>query len=494
MGSTERKELRSLILVSVVVKLMLALFATDFVLVDDAYITLRYARNLVEHGELVYNQGEAVFGITTPLWSLCSSVLYLLCGSFVEVSLILVNLALWSWAGWIGCALVPERLRHGFLTVFLFAPSFVDNQMLGMETSLFVLLMLGAMEAALRGNARCSAAFCGLLLITRPEAVLLSPCLLTALASDGRGFREAFRRLLKPAPLALLLAPGCLWVAFAVSTYGSVLPQSMLAKTGWNAEHYDDAGLLAATWRALPRLTFVPFIDFFPGVAGALVTGCLLLAVAWIVAANVRHGDAASRAWLGFYLLYLAFYVLGKGATEASWYSVPSSVALLLASRPAWPVFLIPTTAHARLLAVLALAGASSLAAFKRGALLRYYEEGYGESARFLNERSPAHGTPDKVVIGEIGVYGFHSVHSIVDVAALVSPEVLDMKERSASFVGIVRESNARWFVISDRALEENRYPSVGPVWRDETERRWLEQHCRKVGEVLDKNTYHVVD
>ena len=268
----------------------------------------------------------------------------------------------------------------------------------------------------------------------------------------------------------------------------------MLAKTGWNAEHYDDAGVLAAFWRALPRLTFLPFIDFFPGIAGQLITGALLLAVLWVVVANVKHGDGASRSWLGFYLLYLAFYVLGKGATEASWYSVPSSVALLLASRPAWPNLLIPTRVHARLLTVLALAGASSLAAFKRGALLRYYMDGYGESAIFLNEKSNAHESRDKVVIGEIGVYGFHSGHSIVDVAALVSPEVLEMKERRLSFVGIVRESGAGWFVISDRALEKNEYPSVGPVWSNESERLWLEEHCLKVGEALDKNTYQVLD
>ena len=94
------------------------------------------------------------------------------------------------------------------------------------------------------------------------------------------------------------------------------------------------------------------------------------------------------------------------------------------------------------------------------------------------------------MVIGEIGVYGFHSNHDILDVAALVSPEVLDMKRRGLSFVGMVRESQADWFVISDQALETNRFPSVGAVWADEEERAWLEKRCDLLFEVLDKNTF----
>ncbi len=38
--------------------------------VDDAYITFRYARNLIEGQGLVYNPGELVLGTTTPLFAL----------------------------------------------------------------------------------------------------------------------------------------------------------------------------------------------------------------------------------------------------------------------------------------------------------------------------------------------------------------------------------------------------------------------------------------
>src|SRR5204863_68876 len=36
---------------------------------DDAYISFRYARNLAEHGQLVFNVGERVEGFTNFLWT-----------------------------------------------------------------------------------------------------------------------------------------------------------------------------------------------------------------------------------------------------------------------------------------------------------------------------------------------------------------------------------------------------------------------------------------
>lgn len=475
-----------LIALSIVVKLLLASFATQFVLVDDAYITLRYARNFVTHGEFAFNPGEAVFGITTPLWGLVSSALTLVSGKFVEIALILTGITLTSWTAWIASSMVGERFRFAFLALFLFAPCFIDNQLLGMETSLFVLLMVGSMDSALRGRAVHSAAFFGLLAITRPEACLLSPFLFFALASKS-GIKGALHSLTRPAALAALLLPGVLWAAFALTTYGGLIPQSMLAKTGWNAEHYNDASPFVALWRAIPRLTFIPFVDALPPKLGTLLTSLLSLGIVWIAAINWKRGTAASRAWLGFYLAYVSFYVLGKGATEASWYSIPSSVALLFALEPAWPRWLTLESRTVRVATLGLLISVSSVAAFRRGELLRYYEDGYGACAADLNGE-PA----GRVVIGEIGVFGFRSKHAITDVAALVSPEVLDMKRRGLSFVGIVRESQADWFVISAAALTKNTYPSVGAVWANDEERGWFDAHCTEQHVHLDKHTFRV--
>src|SRR5512137_2367998 len=46
-------------------------------MVDDAFITFRYARNLVHGAGLVYNTGERVLGTTTPVYALWMAALSL---------------------------------------------------------------------------------------------------------------------------------------------------------------------------------------------------------------------------------------------------------------------------------------------------------------------------------------------------------------------------------------------------------------------------------
>jgi len=491
-----------LILFSAAWKLALAALVTHWVLVDDAYITLRYAKNAVERGALVYNPGQAVFGVTAPLWAFVTTGLYALAGAHVERAVIVLNVALWSLAAWLVARSTPRPARLTVLALFLLAPSLVDNQMLGMETPLFVVLALGAASAALGARVRTCAACAGLLFVSRPEGVLFAPFLLYALSraaarSSGAplGLVGALRRLARPAPLALLFGPGLAWIAFSLARYGSVVPQSMLAKSGWNSAHYESLFSFESALMTVPRMTFLPFVDYFPRALALGLAAATVAVVAWVVRANVVRGSARSRAWLGFYLVYLGFYLLGKGATEASWYSVPSSVALLLAAEPAWPRFLrAPRPATVGAL-VLALVAAGTLAVVRRAPLLQSYEDGYGQCAATLNAL-PEAWPPDaqRVVIGEIGVFGFRSVHPVVDVGALVSPEVLPLKNAGASFVSIVRDTRASFFVISAVALERNEYPSVGEVWRDEAERAWLEQRCRPIAAHRGKLVYRVLD
>lgn len=222
---------RSLLVGSVLFKLLLALGITSCVLVDDAYIHLRYARHLVDDGAFVYNLGEPVFGLTSPLYGILSALLYLVAGRMVEYAVIAMNITLWTAAGWILARNLPARARLPILALFLFWPSLVDNQMLGMETPLFVLLLLGAMTATLRGRIGTAAAVFGFALVTRPEAVLFAPCLAGVLVAT-QGWRAGLGRLLRPGALFALLAPGLLYCGLALATYGSVIPQSMIAKTG----------------------------------------------------------------------------------------------------------------------------------------------------------------------------------------------------------------------------------------------------------------------
>ena len=483
------------IALAAIARLVLAAVVTEFVLVDDAYITLRYARNAAMTGSLVYNPGELVFGVTSPLWGFVTWALYALVGAaLVAPAVIVLGVTLWSLAAIRLAPMVHERARPIVLAGFLCAPVFVDNQMLGMETPLFVFLAVSAMAAALGINASGglgrAALWTGLLVVARPEGVLLAPALLYAASTTGGGFAPSLRKLTRPASLACLLTPGILWIAYAMTHYGTVLPQSMVAKSGWNSEHYDTLATASNMWLGLARLTFVPFVDYLPSVLAQVVTGLVAAGVLWIAWLNIRAGSQASRAWLLVYGVYIAFYLLGKGATEASWYAVPSSVALLLAAGPAfgggarfaWPASLSSPRAAGALALGLSVLSVALVA--KRAPLLHSYVDGYGACADALDdlERPSA----ERVLIGEIGVFGFETHHDVIDVGALVSPEILPLKNRRLSLLEIARETRATWLVISDIAVEKNMYPSVGVVFANAKEQAWLAS-SEVVHHALDK-------
>lgn len=69
MPTPPKLDLRLLALAAAAMLLVGHAFFFDFVN-DDAYISFRYADNLVRHGELVYNPGERVEGYTNFLWTI----------------------------------------------------------------------------------------------------------------------------------------------------------------------------------------------------------------------------------------------------------------------------------------------------------------------------------------------------------------------------------------------------------------------------------------
>lgn len=477
-----------LIALSGLARILAAVFVTHGVLVDDAYITLRYARNLALSGSLVYNPGEPVFGVTSPLWALVTTELYALFGDGATWAVTVLNIALWSVVAWIAARAAPPRARLWTALLVLWAPVFVDNQLLGMETPLFALCVLAAARWAFQGRLVPAAACAGWMLVARPEGVLALPLLAWG-AVSARGARAAVRALARPWPLFLVLAPGLAWTAVALWAYGSPIPQSMIAKSGWNSDHY--GGLTSLEWALLvfPRLTLVPWVDALPRAAARACALAVIALVVWIARANARRGSAWSRGWLAFYALYLAFYLAGRGATEASWYAVPPSLALILAAGPVLPRRLARPAPTWALAALLVLASAALVRL--RAPLLRSYVDSYASLAAALDRQSAALGTHPRVAVGEIGVFGFCTRASIVDLGALVSPEVLPLKNRGHSFLGIVRETGCDAFVIRQDALDRNAYPTVGPVWAGERERDFLNR-CERLASAGGAHLYRV--
>lgn len=224
-------------------------------LVDDSFISFRHAVNFVEQGELVYNLGERVEGISSPAFT-CALAVGLRLGVAPEVSAPILGFVgalgcLWvlycgcirefdcsPWASLVGCGIVATNTSFCFWTVA------------GLETSCFAWAFLA----------------CGLSLV-KLESVrirtivgfLLWTILVSLIRTEGLALLA-----LAPALLALRGVRGGSWVRSSIGMltvlglicsarylyYGAWLPNPVYAKSGISLACITRGGryLMAAAW------------------------------------------------------------------------------------------------------------------------------------------------------------------------------------------------------------------------------------------------------
>lgn len=156
-------------------------FYRPHLVVDDAFISFRFADNLAHGLGLVYNPGERVEGFSNFLWTILLAV-GVRCGIDVvvlsEVLSFLAALAtiwlVWSWArrlfgdDWVGIALAAMPTL-----VFATTSSQARYVLSGMETLLFGLLVTAATYLLLvRHAAALAGAIFAAAAMTRPEGVM----------------------------------------------------------------------------------------------------------------------------------------------------------------------------------------------------------------------------------------------------------------------------------------------------------------------------------
>ena len=176
--------------------------------IDDAFITFRYARNLLQGHGFVYNPGERVQGTTTPLYTLLMAGEKLLLPGVGFPMLAIVTNTLADAASVVVLALLCKRTleapRLGIGCGFLWAvlPMSVTFALGGMETSVYILLLLLTLSCYASGRAMWSVLFCALATLTRPDALLVAVPLFVHMLWERRGipWREGLLYVLYLAP------------------------------------------------------------------------------------------------------------------------------------------------------------------------------------------------------------------------------------------------------------------------------------------------------
>jgi hypothetical protein len=205
---------------------------------DDAYISFVYARNLAEHGQLVFNLGEHVEGYTNFSWTVLLA-LGMKLGVPPDVSSRVLGTA-FGVATLAVVARLSQLVRGGrsawdWLPAALLAASsgFACWCSGGLETQLFTFTFVLAVERLWAGRLVASGVAFAACALTRPEGVLLFGLAVVhravANAMDERRVRPRRDEWLWGAAFLAVYVP---YFAWRYWYYGDLLPNTAYVKTG----------------------------------------------------------------------------------------------------------------------------------------------------------------------------------------------------------------------------------------------------------------------
>lgn len=206
---------------------------------DDSFITFRYAQNLAAGRGLVYNPGDTTLSTTAPLYAILLAGLSHLVPDFHFLGGLIGALSIGIGGGmFYRLAAYPQTHCKSFSWKALWAASAYTLALplwlaLGMETPLWIMLVLVAAASTLDERQWIAGLALGLATIVRPDAVLPATLMgfsLLLQTIPRLGTRKyALRPLLYFS--ALYLVPVVVYTGWSYLTYGSPFPVTLGAKS-----------------------------------------------------------------------------------------------------------------------------------------------------------------------------------------------------------------------------------------------------------------------
>jgi len=401
--------------------------------IDDAYITFSYARTLGRTGLWGMTPGIPSNAATSPLSVLALAAPVSL---GIDAELASLFLATVCVAGCLLALMVVSRHLFGSYTwAYLCCALLFTNPLLvsttGLETQLFFTILLAAIAAWFRGAPGWTGLLCGLLVLARPDGVLLALFLLPLAVRAGRRYVVRFA--------GTFLSPVISWLAYSWFILGSLVPDTFfikLAQGGWGDEGFTFVNGLILYLRTYPTammlacapLVLVP-LAIYPLLATRSLTTLLYLTL----------GPAAIH-YLGYSLMRVPPY---------HWYyGWEMSAAIVIATAGAFSPRvgrLARRVIGAGVLPALIVLGAWSSASslVRAGQMPVQSNWGTAEEYRSIAEWINQHGRVQRFRIdGELGVIQYFTeadaVNEFSDRAALVSPE----SSRQGSLTSALRRLN----------------------------------------------------
>ncbi len=413
-------------------------YAVGFPL-DDSWIHQTYARNLAMHGEWAFRAGVPSAGSTSPLWSALLALGFLLrlspyIWTYFLGALILFALSiLCEWA--VRKIVESYHPRFPWVGIFVaFEWHFAWAAMSGMETLLHGLILAAVLIMLMTNSRRylLLGLLTGLSVWIRPDGLtLLGPVVMTIFLVEET-IQDKLTALTR-----YLLGFGSLFGAylfFNLAVGGQPMPNTFYAK------QVEYAGRQSQWWQVALQLLVGPSLALLPGVIG------------WGVR-SVREKMWGSLSALIWVAGYIAVYTSRLPMYQHGRYIMPAMPILFLFGLLAFAEF-----DHSRMfkryhwigqIVWRASIGMLTFAFIFIGANSYAQDVAVIESEMVATAKWAAENLPPDALIAahDIGALGYFDNHELIDLAGLISPEVIPIIRDEPRLANYLKQRGADYLI-----------------------------------------------
>jgi tetratricopeptide (TPR) repeat protein len=439
---------------------------------DDPWIHLTFAKNLAQYHSFSYFKSEmSTAGSTSPLYTII-----LAAGFFITKNEFALSYALgilfFAFSAYMFFRLCREEFRPETLMAIICAIIFIIDRWMsfiadsGMETTMFIFILISCAYFYRQRQAVPFAIFTGLIIWTRPDGIAFIGALAVDylilqyyIKPDGKGIRLFTRQELIRAGI---VTGGILALYFVMNLMlsGSLLPNTYNAKITYYSPEFRSRSsfLKGEVW------------DYFRD-----GTSYSLLMIGFLCSVILAFYDLVRKKYNGN-ILYIVFIL---ALVFLYWYKLPYAHRFGRYLMPIIPYYILTSVTGyrdiSRMIGGYLKSRQAAAAIFFIAVIiiavtsvpkLIENKNSYAEECRYIGERQVAAAywlrdntkETDVIATHDIGAIGYYSGRKIVDLAGLVSPELINklldinyvnqardfMKQQGVTHLAVLQE----WFRV----------------------------------------------
>lgn len=398
---------------------------------DDVYISLTYAKNIVNGNGFIYNYPPPTQGTTSPLLTLCiAGLAKIMFWENLEFIAVLLTSICWIGTAWTFLifhrAWKLTRWEAIIISLVIIASNWTDA--LGMEAYLFAFLLILSLSLVLEEFYFFAGLTNGFLFLTRGEGALVIVLMISLVLIRGFRYKTEHRIQIVKNLIRLLSGfaiPIGIWFIYAYITFGNFLPNTLFAKMAqnqsllWDTLFQKLVNNWVLTWGEPFNISWCSVLNiwwilvFIGTVMVILRRHVWLLLIAWITLYLCGYSIIGIPGywWYQLPILFVAQVLMAIGLIQCVHFFIRylRYRVLYLSASIILSAFIILTLTRSTVIAVKNYRG-------------DYRAESYLNICNWFRKNALPN---ESIAAIEIGYLGYFTDNRIIDLAGLVIPEIV---------------------------------------------------------------------